>query len=360
VEALGAFLSEAGIRERALVLLILIILALIVLAFVFAAYALYLRVRTERRERRWRALAARWEGPVLNAILEPEAAAQVHAFVAEADRLRFVRFVLEYSRRVKGEERDLLRDLALPYLGPIAERAWSPRAEVRLRAIQTLGTLGLPKYAGEVLTALDDPSPLVAMVAARSLCRKEYPEYAPAVLRRLGRFEGWSPAFMASMLAAVGPPAGPALRETLGDAGQASLARAVAAHALRLLVDLDSGDVAALVVEAENDPELLASALRLLAIVGRPEHAAVIRFRCGSADSRVRSSAIAALGTLGLDEDEFRLLGAMLDSSPWVAIQAARGLASSGARELLSDLGDSDHPRATLARQILTEQGGEA
>lgn len=355
----GTFLAAAGIRERALVLLVLIILALIALAVVLAAYAVYLRVRTDLRERRWKSLVARWEGPVLNAILEPETAPQVHAAIAEADRLRFVRFVLEYSRRVKGEERALLRDLALPYLGPIAERAWSPRAEVRLRAIQTLGTLGLPRYGGEVLTALDDSSPLVAMVAARSLCRKEYPEYAPAVLRRLRRFEVWSPSFMASMLAAVGADAAPALRETLADDGQAPLARAVAANALRLLADFESGDIAAHVVEMESDPELLAAALRLLAGVGRPEHATVIRVRCTSPDDRVRSTAVSALGMLALDEDDNRLLGAMSDPSPWVAIQAARGLISGGARELLADLSDSDHPRATLARQILMEEGGE-
>lgn len=356
---LGAFLAAAGIRERAMVLLALIILALIILALAFAAYAVLLRIRTELRERRWKALVARWEGPVLDALLEPEAVPRVHAAVAEGDRLRFVRFVLEYSRRVKGEERDVLRELALPYLDPIAERAWSPRAEVRTRAVQTLGTLGLPRYAGEVLTALDDPSPLVAMVAARSLCRQEHPEYAAAVLRRLGRFQGWSPSFMASMLAAVGPEAAPALRETLGDDHQVPMARAVAADALRLLSDFEAGDVAARVVEVESDEELLAAALRLLATIGRPEHAVVIRVRCASPDFAVRSSAYAALGMLGLGEDEGRLLGGMSDPSPWVAIQAARGLFG-GARELLQDLADSDHPRAALARQMLLEEGGEA
>lgn len=357
---LGAILAAAGLRERALLVLVLSIAALVVLSLAFASYTVFLRVHSDRRERRWQELAARWEGPLLDALLDPALAPAVHAAVGPRDRLRFVRFVLEYSRRVKGEERAFLRELVLPYLGPIAERVWSPRVEVRTRAVQTLGTLGLPRHAGEVLTALDDPSPLVAMVAARCLCREEHPEYAPAVLRRLARFEGWSRGFMASMLASVGPEASPALRDTLADPAQAPLARAVAADALRTLKDFESGDLAARVVETEDDHDLLAAALRLLTTVGRPEHAALVRTRCASPDFAVRASAVSALGTLGLEEDQYRLLGAMADPSPWVAIQAARGLISSGARDLLRDLGESDHPRAILARQILGEEGGEA
>lgn len=356
---MGAVIVAADLRDRALLLLILSIAVLVALAMVFAAYTVYLRIRNDRRERSWRRLVARWEPLLLDALLEPSLAGALHAAVGSGERLRFVRFVLEYSRRMKGEERDLLRQIVLPYLGPIAERTWSPRVEVRARAVQTLGALGLPRYAGEVLAALDDPSPLVAMVAARSLCREEHPEYAAAVLRRLGRFDAWSRGFMASMLASVGPEAGPALRETLGDDAQAPLARAVAADALRLLRDLESGDVAAGVVETEDDHDLVSAALRLLAVVGRPEHATVVRVRCASPDFHVRAGAVSALGALGRDDDEARLLGAMSDPSPWVAIQAARALVSSGARTLLEDLGDSDHPRAVLARQVLLEEGGE-
>ncbi len=356
---ISALLAAAGLRERALGLLILTIFLLVVLAVALAGYTLLLRVRNDLGNRRWKRLSARWEEPVLNALLDPEAEGRVHAAVEPRHRLRFVRFALEYSRRLKGEEREVLRALALPYLGPIADRAVSPRVEVRIRAIQTLGTLGLPRYSSEVLTALDDPSPLVAMVAARSLCRVEYPEYAHAVLRRLARFEGWSPGFMSSMLAAVGSGAAPALREALADDGAEPSVRAVAADALRLLSDLESGDVAARVVGAEADPELVAAALRLLTVVGRPEHVSVIRACCASPDFSIRASALSALGTLALSEDRPRLLGAMSDPSPWVAIQAAKGLIAAGSRSLLQDLGDSDHPRALLARQILLEEGGE-
>lgn len=348
--------SGLEFREEALLLLVLSIAALVVLSLVFAAYTLALRIQNERRERRWQRLRERWDEPLLVALADPDEAQALHALVEPQYRLHFVRFILEYARRVRGEEREILKDLAQPYLQPIADRTWSRYSEIRTRAVQTLGTLGLPRFSAEVLTALDDESPLVAMVAARSLCRKEHAEYAPAVLRRLSRFEGWSARFLASMLAEIGPDATPALRDTLDDEREAPWVRAVAADALRLLGDFEAGDIAAQVADAAEDRELAASALELLSVVGRPEHAEVIRKRCASPDFVVRSHAVAALGVLGDEEDARRLLAAMADPSPWVAISAAQGLVSAGSKSLLQDLADSDHPRARLAAQVLSEE----
>lgn len=350
-------LGALSFRESALLLLALIVAALFALAVVFALYAVTLRVHNERKERRWRRLEAAWEGPVLAALADPERVGEVQTMVEERYRLQFVRFILAYARRVRGQERATLRKMVEPYLDPIAERVWSKHQEIRTRAVQTLGTLGLPRYAGEVVTALDDPSPLVAMVAARALASDEHPEYAEAVLRRLHRFDTWSRSFLASMLAGIGSEGAQAIRETLADRSEPAWVRAVAADALATLRDLEAGDPAAVVVEGGEDPELLSAALRLLSVVGRPEHAQVVRARCASPDPTVRSAALTALGTLGEDEDANRLLGAMADPSPWVAIHAARGLLAAGAHQLLSDVADSDHPRAALAQQILVEEG---
>ncbi|MCG6988669.1 MAG: HEAT repeat domain-containing protein [Gemmatimonadetes bacterium] len=347
-----------GLRTSALWLLALVVGALILMALVFAAYAVYLRIHTDRRQRLWEQLSARWEEPVLLALSDPASAPRVHELVAPQHRLHFVRFALEYARRVKGEERRVLQTLAEPYLAPIARRAHSREVEVRTRAVQTLGSLGLPPYAPEVVKALDDPSPLVAMVAARALASSEHPEHAARVLEHLHRFEGWSRSFMASMLAAVGPAAAPALRASFGDAHGAPWVRAVAAEALTMLRDFDAGDLAAAVVSTEDDRELVASALRLLAAVGTPEHVAAVRARCASPDNVVRVHALDALGIVGEEDDLPRLLGAMSDPSPWVAIHAARGLRAAGGMRLLRDLSDSDHPRAALARQVLGEEAG--
>lgn len=345
-----------GLRTSALWLLALVVGALILMALAFATYAVYLRIYSDRRQRLWEHLSARWEEPVLLALSDPASVPRVRQLVAPQHRLHFVRFALEYARRVRGEERRVLQALAEPYLAPIAQRAASREVEVRTRAVQTLGTLGLPRYAPEVVKALDDPSPLVAMVAVRALASSEHPEHAADVLRHLHRFEGWSRSFMASMLAAIGTAAAPALRASLGDGHEVFWVRSVAAEALTMLKDFASGDVAAAVVSTEDDRELVASALRLLAAVGTPEHVAAVRARCASPDNVVRAHALDALGIIGEKDDIPRLLDAMSDPSPWVAIHAARSLFAAGGTKLLQDLGDSDHPRATLARQILVEE----
>lgn len=351
-------LEALSFRESALWLLAAVVGALIGMAIIFAVYALLLRVRSVRRERLWEHLTSLWEEPVLLALADPDEAARVHELIGPARGLYFVRFALEYARRVKGEEHAVLHALAEPYLPPIAERATSPDVETRTRAIQTLGTLGLPRYASVVVKALDDLSPLVAMVAARALARRGHPEYAPDVLRHLHRFDAWSRSFLASMLASVGPEAAPALRTSLGDTHEAPWVRAVAAEALAMLKDLESGDLAARLVANEDDRELVAAALRLLSDVGRPEHVDVVRALCASPDNVIRAEALTVLGIVGEEDDIPRLVGAMSDPSPWVAIQAARSLRAAGGTAVLRDLGDSDHPRAALAQQVLVEEAG--
>lgn len=354
-----SLLVGAGVRDAALAFLAAVVGALLLLAVAFGLYAILLRARHTRRSRDWEALTRRWQEPLLAALVDPEAAHRVHALVDEDHRLHFVRFCLEYARRVRGEEREVVKALARPYLTPLRERASHRDVEVRTRAVQTLGTLGLPDHADVLVEALDDPAPLVAMVAARSLAHHGDPAYAGEILARLGRFKGWSRPFMASMLASMGPGAAPALRATFEDEREIPWVRSVAADALWQLRDLPAGDIAARVVELEEDPDLLASALRLLTAVGRPEHVEIIRVRCASPDAQVRSNALSALGTLANEDDVPRLLGAMSDPSPWVAIHAARGLLAAGGLQLLQDLADSDHPRALLAGQILLEEVGE-
>lgn len=355
---LDGLLAGDPFARSALRLLIAIIVTLAVMAMAFALATIYLRLANERRAARWRRLEERWREPLLAALAEPAPGLEaLHARVEERYRLHFVRFVLAFARRVRGEELEVLKAAALPYLDPLVERADHPRMEVRLRAVQTLGELGLPRYLDVVVEALDDASPLVAMVAARALAREEYVDHLDELLQRLGRFESWSRGFIASMLASIGPSGGPALRATLADVTQPPWVRAVAAEALKQLGDLESADPAAEVVEVEDDRELLAAALGLLKVVGRPEHAQVIRVRCASPDFAIRAHALSALGELADDDDIPRLEAALDDPSPWVALHAARGLYTSGAVDRLEELAASEGPGGLVARQVLLEEG---
>jgi hypothetical protein len=357
MEGLLTLFGGQGLRESVLWVMVALVGAVFVSSLVFAAYALLLRYGHERRQQRWRVLRDRWEPAVLQALAEPDSEAfqDLHALVDPPHRLHFVRFVLEYARRVKRAEADVLKKLAAPYLEPLRERTRSRHAETRSRAVQTLGTLGLPKYANEVLAALEDRSPVVAMVAARSLCDHGDVSHAKAVIGNLERFEVWNRAFLASMLASIGAPGMEILRQALADESKSPWVRAVAAEALASLKDIEAGEIAARVVDLEQDRELLVSSLRLLALVGDPEHAGVVRPRTMAPDFVVRCYAHTALGSLGTSEDAHIFLDGIEDESPWVALHAARALREAGGKHQLRTLGASDHPAAELARQVLRE-----
>lgn len=342
--------------DSALFILAVTIVGLFVVALLFSGYALVLRYRHASRERLRDALRKRWEEPVLGAIADPDRISEVQALVPREYRLHFVQFVLEYVRRVRGAERQVLRRLVEPYLDEIAERAEHPRSEVRTRAVQTLGTLGLPRYAPEVLKGLHDPSPLVSMVAARYLARPEFPQYAPELMKHLHRFEGWNRRFLASMLANMGPEVSAILRDGLLDGDRPTWLRGVFAEALRMQLDPRAADAAVEALEATDDRDFSASLLRLLAAVGRPEHVEVLRVLSDADDEIIRAQALHALGVLGGDAELPLLFAGMDDASPWAALHAARGVRDAGGRELLEEIAESEHAQARLAGQVLFEE----
>ena len=344
--------------ETGLIALMAVIGVLVVGTLALSAYAVIMRFVHAADAKAAEQFNERWRDPLLGAVANPDLVPSVQALVRDEDAIRFLGFVIEYARRLRGQEKGVLKDMAKPFLPRMAERVHARRVEMRAWAVQTLGTLGLPEYADEVVAALDDPSPLVAMVAARALARAETPQYAPAVLERLERFTGWDRHFLASMLAAIGPSASGAFRDGLADEGRAPWIRGVMAEALLQQGDFMAGDIAAEVVRTAHERDLLASALRLVAAVGRPEHVKVIRLHHDSDDAVVRAQALRALGVLGGVDDVQVLVGAMEDLSPWPALYAARGARDAGGRGVLADLVASGHPSAALAEQVLAEEGG--
>lgn len=344
-------------REPTLLALIAVVLALFLITLAFSVYAVLLRVQNERRDARRAALAERWQGTLLDAIADPTKIPDVHRLVDNDGRLHFVGFVLQFARRMRGGESDVLRSVVQPYMGLIAERLDTDRVEVRARAVQTLGTLGLPEHEDLVIAALDDPSPLVAMVAARALAKEEEPRYASAVLAKVHRFSEWNRLYLASMLAAMGPEVSLGLRAGLADPAAEPWTRSVMAEALRLQTDFEAGDVAAGVVADADDGDLTVDALRLLAEVGRPAHLPVVRSKARSHDPAIRAQALRALGRLGGPEDLPILVEALDDDFTWAALYAARGVRETGGREILLRAAESDDRRGRLAAQVLAEEG---
>jgi HEAT repeat protein len=195
------------------------------------------------------------------------------------------------------------------------------------------------------------------MVAARALAQEESPDFAAAVLARLPRFKGWNRRFLASMLAGMGPQVSVTLRSGLADPSAEAATRAVLAEALHLQGDVLAGDVAVDILGGTTDRELLISSLRLLREVGRPDHAPAVRAQCSSADPVIRAQALLTLGTLGEKEDLPTLRDGLGDSSPWAALNAARGLLEASGTTVLAEVAAADGAGAAVARQVLSEGG---
>lgn len=321
----------------------------------FSVATIFLRMRNNRNSSRWARLELEWEPILLEIIVGTLPPVVLRSKVERSDELFFLTFVLRYARRLKGPEREMVTALAQPFLPRVARMVKRGGPEARARIIQILGGLGMPEYADVVASGLDDRSPLVAMIAARSLFSGQFPSHFSKVVARVSRFSLWSRPFVASMLASGGWAGAVLLRELLADPEQEGEVRAVAADALRELHDIEAADLAAEIASKEADHELIAACLRILSRVGHPGHIPVIRGLVDVPSVGVRGAALGALTAVGGPAEIPIFKRALDDPSPWVALKAARGLAALGARAMLAKVADSEEPRATLIRQVLQE-----
>jgi HEAT repeat protein len=304
-------LLQADPADATLVLMLGASALMIVLVLVFAALTLVMRLRHSRTAARLWRLERRWTGPLMDALADPQRIQALRKRVESSEESFLLRFLLRHYRQLSGAERATVCEIARPFLPRVERGLQGQDPENRAVAIQILGSLGLPRHQEVVLRALEDPSPLVAMVAARALARTGDPGHAEVVLASLNRFHRSSRAYLASMLAAVGPSVAPALRRTLVDHRLDPWVRAVSADALTELNDLESADLAAAAVAQTNDRELLASTLRLLGRVGSDEHLPAVEAHATSDDFVIRACAMSALGELGREEVTPRLIGAL-------------------------------------------------
>ena len=354
-------LHEHAGTQWVLVALIVSVGVLGVIALLFAAAVLVLRVHNERTRERWIELEARWTTDLLDLVTGvPEAAAALREKVAPGEERSFLDFLIRFGRRLSGGERALLAALAKPLLHHLVPDLASRSPESRARAVQTLAIFGLPEHEAEVVGALRDPSPIVALTAAWALARREHDRYADDIVAQLERFESWSTDFVASMLARIGPAVAAPLRRIFGDPAARARSRVVAGQALRHLNDLPAAEIAAGILGAERDREVLAAALRVLEHIGRPAHAPAVRALVQASDDPVvHKNAIEVLSRLGGDDEDVEAARrALSDPSPWVAMAAARALEYLGRRDILADVATTaEHPRAVLAQQVLAESG---
>ncbi|NOZ75209.1 MAG: hypothetical protein GXO90_07495 [FCB group bacterium] len=348
---LNEYVRSQETLDLVLQFLIALIALLLVFVIILAVFVLLLRIKNNRRARFWARVEKRWNEHLFDYLSDEDSHWEIS--IAKRERLYFLQFLLRMTYRLQGSEKEKLVTLAQPYLPLIANRIKRSSPETRARAIQTLGIFGLPEYEEPILNALSDTSPVVSMLAARTLANTQNPRYCPSILSILHRFDFWSMNYLSSMLTSFGSDIIPDLERTLQNRNESIRVRIACCEALRSLNSLSSAPIAETVVQENPDPDLTAAALRLLKETGTDKQADTVRSLVESDEFILRAHAFSALAQLGNATDYTLLEKGLDDPVSWVAIHAGQALLALGGLNILEKISRTKHPRATLARQLL-------
>lgn len=324
----------------------------VVLLLVNAAVALgvvALHVKNDRKASRLDHIEAKWE-PVIIAVSAGDDVEVRYPKGRESHHLLVV--VARFARRLRGVERRRVEQFGEPLI-PLAVRDLKSRTiGTRRNAIEILSLLAFDRHVAEIVSCMDDRSDHVSIVAARALCRPGAPQFLPLVLERLHRYDSYSPSLLTSLLASVGSSAVEELRAFLSDESRPTGQRAIVADAVCELRDPGSVHVAAATLTSE-DPELVVSCLRLIRTVGSSTEAAAVRKLEDHEAFFVRAEVARTLGVIGDVDDQFRLLSALHDPSPWVALRAGEAMARLGWDDTLASEVQAGSIAGSAAREAL-------
>ena len=355
LDHLFATVQSLQSQSRVLAWVTISVAVLVLLSVLFSIYVTWLRVRNHLRARRWADREDRWTDLTLEAVVGERTVEELATKVGSSERLSFLAFLLRYARRLTGRERQRVRELSVPFLPALEPLLRDRDVYRRARAVQTLGTLGLPEHSEALVSAVNDESPIVSMLAARALAAYGGATYAEPIVANLDRFEHWGSEYVTSLLVSLGPAAAPELRGVMEDESRFARTRALAADALRNLNDLDAIEPASEILRRALDPDLAAALLRLVSVLGGTDQLEIVRNLLQDPHFAVRAEAYSAVGALADKEDDGVLEEGLTDASPWVALHAARGIRERGGEVRLLQLSESDHPGARAAAQVLAE-----
>jgi HEAT repeat protein len=334
--------------------------ALVFVNLTLAGGVVFLRVRNDYRARRWHRIEGRWYPALLDLLAGDTTCAALLKHVEAREVVPVLEICGRLARRVSGDDRKIVREFARPLLGGLGPSLASRHPEKRANAIQLLTALGTDdEFNSEIAAALNDPSPLVSMVAARVVASRRRIDLTSDLLDQLDRFEMWSEAFLASMLASMGSEIAPQLRAYFSSPDCSLIARSVTARALAELRDVPASDIAVSLIapDVPVDRVLTIASLRVIEAVGQSAHLEIVRPLLGQEDAVIRARAATVLGKIGTVEDGPALAVAVGDEDPWVAIHAATALQQLGLLDALRRLSGSGGASGEAALEALAMGG---
>lgn len=309
--------------------------------------------RNQEKARFWEGLEHSWEPLIESYLLGKLNKELVLQAVPSGRELYFVDFLMRRALR-PGENREALQQLAEPYLPTLVSRLANGQgdAEQRARAVQTVALLGQGTSQRLLVRSLDDPSPLVSLVAAMALSQLGESSQAVHILEQLPRLGDWHQGLLTALLVRMGTEVQPAVRSCLEDSNDPET-QTVCLHVLTRLNDVQALPLAVRLLSHTLDVNVQVAALGLLGHLGTPEHLPLIRSRFDSTQFAVRLAVIRALHQQQSVTDQQIFTKGFDDSSRWVALQSALALKGTGHQHVLHELTFLRHPRSNLASQVL-------
>jgi HEAT repeat protein len=321
---------------------------------VMALAILGLRIRSERLDRRHEAIEARWQPRLFALIADEVDPAELADEVANNEVDHILDLCGRFAQRLTGGDLERIESFAGRFSWRLARRLRESDVDDRARSVMLLSAIGGHRYEPTLLAALDDPDPLVAMVAAQAIAKHRLAPQVPRLVERVSALGEWSPAFVAGVVAGMGMVAAPPLIEMLEEGDRPVSERATAALALAQLHEPRAADAAAGALEDPDlDRELVTACLRILERVGRSPHLWPIRRLLRHEDFAVRARAAAALGTMGTAADAARLRRLLSDASRWVGLNAALALRRLHREDLLVETARGTGDAAAIASEAL-------
>ena len=326
------FVSDADtlriVQSVAIFLFALTLLLLVVVLLMRGALLL--------RERRRKKFLAVWQPILVNAVDIPTSDLPR---LAGRDLPEFLLLWNHLQESLLDESKDHLNQIGKALSIQHSSLRLLRRGDLRERllAIVTLGQLRERAAWDQLLTMAQREGVLLSVAAARALVMidptKAVPELIPLLMRRAD----WPASRVANMLQLAGADvisdqiANAALKSALeerepnanGNDKSATKDPARLVRYLELAYNVAALPAARAIAELSQDPEVLAACLRLL---NSGDDLPVVRECLSHEDSRVRVQAAAALGRLGEDDDEERLVPMLSDREWWVRYRAAQAL----------------------------------
>lgn len=296
--------------------------AIILILVVWILLQRALRSITERRRRN---MVDVWSPLLAESLVDnPAVLPSIHP----KDHVLFLYLWNSVQKSIKGDGSGQLNDVARRAgMDTVALRLLSTgRLRLQLLAIATLGYLKEGSVWDELVRLAHAHNAFLAIEAAQAMIRIRPKDAIPLLIPLISTRIDWSPLKVMALL----NEAGADLAATAIAQATLSAPPPIAARLIRLLASLRSPYALPIIRQLMNEQkpaeDVIAASLSFFGECSDPLDLPMVRGYLTHPTWYIRVQAAAALGKIGLEEDEARLAGLLGDSYWWVRYRAAEAL----------------------------------